>query len=53
MYNTQIINYELIAGSKLPNIWDYIQVLISCQVLPQVDGFIDRDEELKHYDDAH
>lgn len=49
------MNYKLLAVSKFPNIsgvniGDYIQALASSQFLPQVDGFIDRDEELKDYD---
>lgn len=32
------------------NIGDYIQALASSQYYPSVDGFIDRDEELKDYD---
>lgn len=49
------MKYKLLAVSKFPNIsgvniGDYIQALASSQFLPQVDGFIDRDEELKDYD---
>lgn len=49
------MNYKLLAVSKFPgnsgvNIGDYVQALASSQFIPQVDGFIDRDEELKDYD---
>lgn len=49
------MKYKLLAVSKFPNIsginiGDYIQALASSQFLPQVDGFIDRDEELRNYD---
>lgn len=49
------MNYKLLAVSKFSNIsgvniGDYIQALASSQFLPQIDGFIDRDEELKDYD---
>lgn len=48
------MRYKLLAVSKFPNIsgvniGDYIQALASSQFLPNVDGFIDRDEELKDY----
>ncbi len=48
------MRYKLLAVAKFPNIsgvniGDYIQALASSQFLPQVDGFIDRDEELKDY----
>lgn len=48
------MKYKLLAVSKSPkvsrlNIGDYIQALASSQFLPQVDGFIDRDEDLKDY----
>lgn len=48
------MKYKLLAVSKFPNIsgvniGDYIQALASSQFLPKVDGFIDRDEELKDY----
>jgi hypothetical protein len=49
------MNYKLIAVSKFKgnsgvNIGDYVQALASSQFIPQLDGFIDRDEELKDYD---
>lgn len=49
------MKYKLLAVSKFPNIsgvniGDYMQALASSQFLPRVDGFIDRDEELKDYD---
>lgn len=49
------MNYKLLAVSKFPgnsgvNIGDYVQALASSQFIPQLDGFIDRDEELKDYD---
>ena len=49
------MNYKLLAVSKFTgntgvNIGDYIQALASSQFIPQLDGFIDRDEELKDYD---
>lgn len=49
------MKYKLLAVSKFPNIsgvniGDYVQALASAQFLPHVDGFIDRDEELKDYD---
>lgn len=48
------MKYKLLAVSKSPklsriNIGDYVQALASSQFLPQVDGFIDRDEDLKDY----
>lgn len=50
------MKYKLLSVSKYPNIsgvniGDYVQALASSQFLPQVDGFIDRDEDLKDYDD--
>ena len=50
------MKYKLLSVSKFPNIsgvniGDYVQALASAQFLPHVDGFIDRDEELKDYDD--
>ena len=49
------MKYKLLAVSQYPNIsgvniGDYVQALASAQFLPHVDGFIDRDEELKKYD---
>jgi len=49
------MNYKLLAVSKFAgnqsvNIGDYVQALASSQFIPQLDGFIDRDEELKDYD---
>lgn len=35
---------------KSVNIGDYIQALASSQYYPQIDGFLDRDEDLKKYD---
>lgn len=51
------MKYKLLAVSKFPNIsgvniGDYVQALASSQFLPHVDGFIDRDEDLKNYDGA-
>lgn len=48
------MKYKLLAVSKFPNIsgvniGDYIQALASSQFFPKVDGFIDRDEDLKEY----
>lgn len=48
------MNYKLLAVSKFSgnsgvNIGDYVQALASSQFIPQIDGFIDRDEELKNY----
>lgn len=48
------MKYKLLAVSKFPNIsgvniGDYVQALASSQFLPHVDGFIDRDEDLKNY----
>ena len=45
---------QQIAVSKFPNIsgvniGDYVQALASSQFLPHIDGFIDRDEDLKDY----
>lgn len=49
------MKYKLLAVSKSSklsriNIGDYVQALASSQFLPHIDGFIDRDEELKEYD---
>lgn len=49
------MKYKLLAVSKFPNIsgvniGDYVQAIASAQFLPHMDGFIDRDEELKYYD---
>lgn len=35
---------------KAVNIGDYVQALASSQYYPRVDGFLDRDEDLKDYD---
>lgn len=48
------MKYKLLSvGSKLPasflNIGDFIQAVASSQFLPQIDGFIDR-EQIKQYD---
>ena len=48
------MKYKLLAVSKFPNIsgvniGDYVQALASSQFLPHIDGFIDRDEDLKDY----
>lgn len=48
------MTYKLLAVSKFPNIsgvniGDYVQALASSQFLPHIDGFIDRDEDLKDY----
>lgn len=48
------MKYKLLAVSKFPNIsgvniGDYVQALASSQFLPHMDGFIDRDEDLKDY----
>jgi len=48
------MKYKLLAVSKFPNIsgvniGDYVQALASSQFLPHIDGFIDRDEDLKNY----
>ncbi|ANQ47874.2 polysaccharide pyruvyl transferase family protein [Flammeovirga sp. MY04] len=53
--NIQKMNYKLLAVSKFTgnsgvNIGDYVQALAGSQFIPQIDGFIDRDEELKDYD---
>ncbi|MCR5077903.1 MAG: polysaccharide pyruvyl transferase family protein [Prevotella sp.] len=51
------MQYKLLSVSKtsklkgVVNIGDYIQALASSQYLPQIDGFVDRDEELKDYHD--
>lgn len=47
--------YKLLSVSKSEkiseiNIGDYIQALASSQYYPHMDGFIDRDEDLKEYD---
>lgn len=47
--------YKLLSVSKSPqiegvNIGDYIQALASCQYYPQLNGFLDRDVDLKTYD---
>lgn len=50
------MKYKLLSvgkDKKLPpsiNIGDYIQAVAASQFLPSIDGFIDRDEELKVYD---
>ena len=49
------MKYKLLAVSKFPNIsgvniGDYVQALASAQFLPHIDGFLDRDEDLKDYD---
>jgi len=49
--------YKLLSVSKCNkvaeiNIGDYIQALASSQYYPRVDGFLDRDEDLKDYDGA-
>ena len=46
--------YKLLSVSKHKkiseiNIGDYIQALASSQYYPQIDGFLDRDEDLKDY----
>lgn len=52
------MKYKLLSVSKFSlrrnsnigvNIGDYIQALASSQFYPQIDGFIDRDEELREY----
>jgi len=48
------MEYKLLTVSKFPNIsgvniGDYIQALASSQFLPHIDGYIDRDEDLKDY----
>lgn len=47
------MDYRLLAVSKYPNlgvnIGDYVQALASAQFYPRVDGFLDRDEDLKAY----
>lgn len=50
------MKYKLLSVSKSPklvgiNIGDYIQALASAQFYPHIDGFIDRDVDLKDYDD--
>lgn len=52
------MKYKLLAVSKFPNIsgvniGDYVQALASSQFLPHVDGFIDRDKDLKNYNGDH
>lgn len=47
--------YKLLSVSKFSgltavNIGDYIQALASSQYYPHIDGFLDRDEDLKNYD---
>ena len=49
------MKYHLLAVSKSKklkslNIGDYIQALAASKYYPKIDGFIDRDEELKSYD---
>lgn len=49
------MQYKLLAVSKYTgaigvNIGDYIQALASSQYYPRIDGFLDRDKELKDYD---
>ncbi|MCP9791133.1 polysaccharide pyruvyl transferase family protein [Vulcanococcus limneticus Candia 3F8] len=49
------MSHKLLSVSKFPNIsgvniGDYIQALASAQFISRLDGFIDRDEELKDYD---
>lgn len=51
------MKYKLLAVSKFPNIsgvniGDYVQALAASQFIPHLDGFVDRDEELKDYDGA-
>lgn len=52
------MKFKLISVSKAAkldnniNIGDYIQALASSQYLPRVDGFVDRDEDLKVYHDG-
>ena len=46
--------YKLLSVSKFPrlpviNIGDYVQALAAAQYYPRVDGFLDRDMELKDY----
>ena len=50
------MKYKLLSVSKSPklvgiNIGDYIQALAAAQFYPHIDGFIDRDVDLKDYDD--
>lgn len=51
-----MMKYYLLGVSKCAklnqsiNIGDYIQALASSQFLPHIDGFLDRDEDLKRYD---
>lgn len=50
------MEYKLLSVSKNRklkkiNIGDYIQALASSQYYPRIDGFLDRDEDLKNYDD--
>ena len=49
------MNYKLLSVSKSNklneiNIGDYIQALASSQYYPRIDGFLDRDTDLKSYD---
>lgn len=50
------MNYKLLSVGKNKNtppsinIGDYVQALAASQFLPSIDGFIDRDEDLKAYD---
>lgn len=51
------MKYKLLSVSKIAdekdktiNIGDYIQALAASQFYPVVDGFVDRDEDLKDYD---
>uniref|UniRef100_A0AB33JN78 Polysaccharide pyruvyl transferase domain-containing protein n=3 Tax=unclassified Prevotella TaxID=2638335 RepID=A0AB33JN78_9BACT len=52
------MQYKLLSVSKNSklkgrvNIGDYVQALASSQYLPQIDGFVDRDENLKEYHDG-
>ncbi len=48
------MKYKLLSVSKNDkikevNIGDYVQALASAQFYPQIDGFLDRDEDLKDY----
>lgn len=49
------MEYKLLAVSQFPNIsgvniGDYVQALASSQFLPHINGFLDRDTDLKDYD---
>lgn len=48
------MKYKLLAVTHHPeaavNIGDYVQAVASSQFYPQVDGFVDRDDELNTYD---